>query len=182
MNLCWVRVNLLFRLVVVHTIQLPYQVNFHQMLGRGRVFYTGNIYKKSSIVADEYTPSFTELNLKKIGKVQMIKAGLTCIGLLNAQGNLYILGVLSENTVCDEPYSVGLSCIVDFCFSGNGNIYCVLSSGDVYFINGSKKSMKSSKIQELKDVREVSSGLDEITFTTNKNRCFSLTEMGKLLS
>ena len=141
-----VRMNILFRLLVVHIIRLHCLVTFHYNVGRGRVFYTGNIYKKSSIVADEYTPSFTELNLKKIGKVQMIKAGLTCIGLLNTQGNLFILGVLSENTICDEPYCVSISCIVDFSFSGNGNIYCVLNSGDVYFINGSKKSMKTNKI------------------------------------
>lgn len=59
----------------------------------------------------------------------MIRAGLTSIGLLNSQGNLYILGALSDNIICDDPYSVGLSCIVDFSFAGNGCVYVLTSIG-----------------------------------------------------
>lgn len=67
----------------------------------GRVFYSGSIYKKSAVLNDEFTHTFSELNLKKIGRVQKIKAGLTCIGLLNCQGNLYILGALTDTVICD---------------------------------------------------------------------------------
>jgi hypothetical protein len=59
------------------------------------VFYSGNVYKKSSIVNDDFTSKFAELNLKKIGKVLKIKSGTTCIGLLSIQGSLFLLGALT---------------------------------------------------------------------------------------
>lgn len=81
---------------------------------KGRVFYSGNIYKKSAILNDEYTSKFAELNLKKIGKVHKIKSGLSCIGLLNMQGSLFLLGALNDNIICDDPYNFGTNGIVDF--------------------------------------------------------------------
>jgi hypothetical protein len=56
----------------------------------------------------------------------MIKAGLTSIGLLNNQGNLFLLGVISENIVCDEPYNTGISCVIDFAISS----HCIFILGN----------------------------------------------------
>ena len=83
----------------------------------------------------------------------MIRAGLTSIGLLNAQGNLFILGALSENIICDDPYNVTISCIVDFSFSGNGCLYTVTSTGEAYVVNGAKKGIKIYKLDSMKDIK-----------------------------
>ncbi len=107
------------------------------------MFYSGSIYKKSAILNDEYTTKFTELNLKKIGKVQKIKSGLTCIGLLNLQGSLFLLGAINENIICDDPYNIGISNIVDFAIAKE-KIY-ITTGVECWVIVPHKKNLRTFK-------------------------------------
>ena len=63
---------------------------------RGRVFYTGNLYKQSSISNDEFVSSFIELNMKNIGgKVKSAKASMTSMGIVTDEGRLFLMGLFS---------------------------------------------------------------------------------------
>lgn len=84
--------------------------------------------------------------MKKIGRVDKIKSGLTCIGLLNSQGNVFLLGALSENIICDEPYNIGINCVVDFGITKD-KIYVTTSLGDVWVLLLQRKSLKSYKLK-----------------------------------
>jgi hypothetical protein len=84
--------------------------------------------------------------LKKIGKVQKIKSGLTSIGLLNTEGFLFLLGALSENIICDEPYNIGINNIIDFGISKD-KVYVATSTGEIYALVGNKKCLKHYKIE-----------------------------------
>ena len=110
---------------------------------------------------NEFASDFTELNLRKIGKVQKVVAGLTCLALLNTQGSLFVLGALSQNIVCEEPYNVGINCIIDFGLTKD-RIYLTTAISELYVLLQNKKSLKTIKWvgENHRKFKEVHCGLD----------------------
>lgn len=62
------------------------------LTSKGRVFYSGNLYKAESLLQNEFTNEFIELNTGKFGKIVSIRSHLTGFCFLNASGKLYLLG------------------------------------------------------------------------------------------
>lgn len=121
-------------------------------LGNGRVFYSGNIYKKSSVINSESAFEFAELNVRKVGKVIKIKASLTGLGLLNTQGSLFLLGALTSTTVCDEPLNVGVSSICDFSFAED-RVYLTTEIGEVFVAICSDQKPVVIKLEDMSGKR-----------------------------
>ncbi len=67
---------------------------FHTVIltNKGRIFYTGNLYKSESLIQDEFTNEFIELNTSKFDKIVSIKSHLTGFCFSNKEGKLYLLG------------------------------------------------------------------------------------------
>ena len=51
---------------------------------KGRIFYTGNLYKAQSLLQDEFANEFIELNTCRFGKIVSLRSHLTGFGFLNA--------------------------------------------------------------------------------------------------
>ena len=81
--------------------------------------------------------------------------------LLNTQGSLFILGALNENIVCDEPYNIGINCIIDFGLTRD-RIYVTTAIGELYALAKTKKSLKTIKWlgDSQKKIKQIHCGLD----------------------
>lgn len=93
--------------------------------------------------------------------MRKIKSGITSIGLLNAQGSLFLLGAINEGIICDEPYNVnmGISGIVDFAF-GRDRVYGVNAMGEVWGLVGAKRSLRSYRVAVGGKIRALEAALD----------------------
>lgn len=74
---------------------------------------------------------------------------------------MFILGALSQNIVCDEPYNVGVSCIIDFGLAKD-RIYLTTAIGELFALVQNKKSLKTVKWlgEPQQKIREIECGLD----------------------
>ena len=78
---------------------------FHSVVltSRGRVFYCGNLYKRSSLATDDCIEGFIELNTPHMGKITAIEAHPAAVGFRNVDGEVHLLGCF-EGVLYDEPF------------------------------------------------------------------------------
>ena len=67
---------------------------FHTVIltSKGRLLYSGNLYRSDSLLNDECTNEFIILNTSSIGKVVSIRSSLTGVGIQTVDNRLYLLG------------------------------------------------------------------------------------------